>query len=80
MSEDCNCDCEDSTTEFVMTILEGLTFLCAIFVTALYTWEFYDKYSKKKKRNRRSSNCFPRVQSESGSQRMSEELEAVFED
>ena len=49
MSEDCNCEeCENGTTEFIMTILEGLTFICAIFVTVLYTWEFYDKYNKKK--------------------------------
>lgn len=78
MSEDCDCDNND-TTEFVMTILEGVTFLCAIFVTFLYTWEFHDRYSKKKLRKRRGSNCLPRIRSNNDI-RESEELNSVFDD
>ena len=79
MSEDCNCEeCENATTEFIMTILEGLTFICAIFVTILYTWEFHDKYSKKKVKNRRGSSCIPRIKSDNSMN--SEELQAVFEE
>jgi len=81
MSEDCNCEeCENGTTEFIMTILEGLTFICAIFVTVLYTWEFYDKYNKKKVKNRRrGSSCLPRIRS-NNSIHESDELQSVFED
>lgn len=80
MSEECNCEeDENKTTEFVMTILEGITFLCAIFVTILYSWEFYDRYSKKKFRNRRTSSCMPRIRSDN-SIKETEELQSVFED
>ena len=78
MSEECNCDENNETTEFIMTILEGLTFICAIFVTVLYTWEFYDKYSKKKMKNRRGSSCIPRIKSNNSLNES--ELHSVFED
>ena len=80
MTEECNCDeNENDTTEFVMTILEGLTFLCAIFVTILYTWEFHDRFNKKKVKNRRGSNCLPRIRSNNDI-RESEELNSVFDE
>lgn len=80
MSENCECENDDnSISEFIMTILEGLTFLCAIFVTILYTWEFNDKFSKKRKKNRRMSSCLPRIRSDN-SHPESEELNTVFED
>ena len=78
MSENCECENDDENiSELIMTVLEGLTFLCAIFVTILYTWEFHDKFSKKKKRNRRTSGCLPRIRSDNSN---NEELDTVFED
>tara|TARA_Y100001937_G_C6986120_1_gene269972 strand:- start:457 stop:702 length:246 start_codon:yes stop_codon:yes gene_type:complete len=81
MTEECTCeDDKNELSEFIMTILEGLTFLCAIFVTILYTWEFHDKYSRKKTKNRKT-NCMPRIRSSDNDLRTnSEELQAVFDD
>lgn len=83
MSDECECECENSDmneiSEIIMTILEGITFLCAIFVTILYSWEFRDKYYKKRRRRRRPSSCLPRIQS-SNSIPEEGELTPVFDD
>jgi len=79
MSDNCECESdEENLSDIIMTVLEGMTFLCAIFVTILYSWEFRDKYSKKKKKNRRASSCIPRIRSDN-SVVEEEQLNNVFE-